>query len=473
MSLYLKRHDGDAATIEDFIKCFEDAAKIDLSQFSLWYSQAGTPHLHLNTEFQASKKQFVLEIEQSQMPTPGQSSKKTLHMPLKIALIGKKGILKNIPSSGAPNPHDDIFEITKRKTKITFQNVSEPPVLSINRNFSAPVELDYRYSDSELLFLAQNDDDLFNKWQACQTFASRQIIRAMNSINRRKKPVWNKAFIELLGRFSADKTIEPDMRNRLITLPSESDIAQSLAKNINPDLIHTARKALSNQIGDFLSDNIQITIDELNLPEKFVSDAKSASKRALANNLLRYGLASSDEKFEKIVLKKFNAAKNMTDKEAAFLMLVKNNSDETIREKALKSFYNKYKSDPIIMDKWFMAQATIPGKATLANIKKLTKHKDFSWTNPNRMRSVIGAFGSGNPTAFHRKDGEGYKFMVDVVKRLDKINPQVAARMLTAFRSWKMVDAERRKLAKAQLQRLQKVKNLSRDVRDILDRTIG
>lgn len=472
ISLYLKRHDGDAATIEDFLKCFADATKIDLEQFSLWYSQAGTPHLHVSTRYNAAKQSYSVEIEQSQSATPGQSRKRPLHMPVRIGLVGEKGDLKFSNVAGAEH-HGDVFELTKRKHKITFSGISERPVLSFNRNFSAPVEVNYRHSDKELMFLAEHDTDAFNRWQALRTFASKQIISAMRSSAKRKKPTWQAGYLNLVAQIAADETLEPAFRNACLTLPSENDIAQMLSRNIDPDAIHRARKGMQNAIGESLSPSISSIIIALDIPTKFVSDADGAGKRAFKNTLLNYGLNSDDESFEKLVIKQFKTATNMSDREAAFNMILRNIDDEKITETTLKTFYNRYKNDPIIMDKWFTAQAMVTDKTTLTNVKKLTRHKDFSWTNPNRMRSLIGAFASGNAIGFNRKDGSGYKFVADAVKKLDGMNPQIAARLLTAFRSWKMLEPNRRKLAHTALKQLSKTKGLSRDVSDILDRTIA
>lgn len=472
IALYLKRHDGDAATIEDFIKSFEDAAKVDLSQFALWYSQAGTPRLMVSSEYDTARKTYTVEIEQSLSPTPDQPRKKLMHMPVRIGLVGENGDIKPKSIDGA-DYHDDVFEIKARKHKIKFHGIKEHPILSINRNFSAPVEVDYRLSDKELIFLAKNDSDPFNRWQAFRTSATKQIINAMRSIMRRKKPKWNTAFLSAIVDIVSDDTLEPAFRASMISLPSENDIAQSLGKNIDPDAIHSARNSLQVEIGEALLPVSSAVLKSLDLPKDFVSDAQGSGKRKLANMLVTYGLHAGDEKTETQVVKNFKSAKNMTDREAAFSAILNLLDNSEIAEKTIASFYKRYKSDPIVIDKWFMLQAMIGGRKSVSIVKQLCKHEDFTWTNPNRVRSVIAVFSSANPTGFNRKDGEGYKFVAKSIKKLDGINPQTAARLLTAFGSWKMLEPQRRKLAMAALKSLSAEKKLSRDVRDILDRMLA
>ncbi|MBL1405098.1 MAG: aminopeptidase N [Rhizobiales bacterium] len=472
IALYLKRHDGDAATIEDFIKSFEDAAKVDLSQFALWYSQAGTPRLMVSTNYDSARQIYSVEVEQSLSPTPGQPRKKLMHMPLRIGLVGKNGDIKAKTIEGA-DYRDDVFEIKARKHKIKFLGIKERPILSINRNFSAPVEVDYRHTDKDLIFLAKNDHDLFNRWQAIRTSATKQIINAMRSILRKKKPKWNADYLTAIVDIACDDTLEPAFRASMISLPSESDIAQTLGKNIDPDAIHTARNSLQVEIGEALQGVSTSVLKALKLPKDFISDAEGSGKRKLANMLTVYGLHAGNEAIEKQVVKNFKAAKNMTDKEAAFSAILNHLDDPEIAEQTIASFYNKYKTDPIVIDKWFMLQAMVGGRKSVSYVKQLCKHEDFTWTNPNRVRSVIAVFSSANPTGFNRKDGEGYRFVAKSIKKLDGINPQTAARLLTAFGSWKMLEPSRRKLAHASLKSLSAEKKLSRDVRDILDRMLA
>ncbi|MFK7902969.1 MAG: aminopeptidase N, partial [Nitratireductor sp.] len=476
IALYLKRHDGDAATIEDFIKCFEDAARIDLKQFSLWYSQAGTPRLLVSTKYDSAKKTYSVEIEQTLRATPGQNTKKPMHMPIRIGLVGnaaKSGAdLRPTKIEGAEH-NGDVFELKARKHKIVFHGISELPILSINRNFSAPVDIDYRHSDKDGIFLALNDSDPFNRWQAIRNLATKQIVNAMRSIMARKKPKYNAAFMDTIKALVADESLDPAYRTAILTLPSENDIAQTIGKNIDPDAIHAARNGLQAQIGESLLPIAASVMKNLDVPKEFVSDANGSGKRKLYNLLVNYRLHAGDERAEQLVVKNYTSAKNMSDREAAFGAILNHLDDDKIAEETVAKFYKKFKKDPIVIDKWFMMQALSGGPKAVSLVKKLCNHPDFTWTNPNRVRSLIAVFSSANPTGFNRKDGSGYRFLGNAIKKLDKINPQTAARMLTAFRSWKMLEPKRKAHAKAAMEKLSSEKHLSRDVRDILDRMLA
>jgi aminopeptidase N len=474
MRRYLKMHDGEAATIEQFIHCFEVAGRMDLSQFFNWYRQAGTPHLHVSCKYDADKRTFEIEIEQSTPPTQGQTTKKPLLIPLRIGLIGLKSSkeLKAARFTGAEHA-GDVFHITQRRHKLVFHGVDEHPVASINRNFSAPIIIDYRQSDRDLIFLAKHDSDPFNRWQAFRTMAIRQILSAMRAISRKKKPAWNKAFLEAAVDIAGDDTVEPAFRAMMLTLPSEADLGQAVGRNIDPDAIHAARKALFSALGEILEPERERISAGLTPLPSYDPAASEAGKRDLANLLLAYGLNANSEKAEEAIKRQFKQADNMSDREASFRAIVCEINEPRLSATALSAFYKRYRDDPIVLDKWFTVQVLVPGREGLKNARDLIRHKDFSWTNPNRLRSVIGAFSAGNPTGFNLKDGSGYRFVCEAIAHLDPVNPQVAARLLTNFRSLAMLEPQRRKLSVAPLQSLRKAKQLSRDVSEILDRILA
>ncbi len=474
MKSYLKKHDGDAATIEEFVRCFEFAGKRDLSQFFLWYTQAGTPHLHVSTTHDKVKKVFIVEIEQSLSATPGQPKKKIMHMPIRIGMIGMRSGKELVAEkiTGAEH-HGDVFEIDKRKHVITFHGIDERPALSFNRNFSATVEIDYRHSDKELIFLASHDSDAFNRWQAFRTIASRQILTAMRAIQKKQKPKWNQAFISAALEIAANEALEPAFRAMALTLPSDTELARMIGRNINPDAIHSARKSLLAVLGENLETARDKITSSLKPAKSYSASAAEAGKRDFANLLLSYGLYANSSKAERDVVKQFNDADNMSQREFAFRMILQEMPDTPECDEAIQTFYEMFKDDQIVLDKWFTSQAIVPGKDTLKIVRALTTHPEFKWTNPNRMRSVINAFATANPTGFNRADGAGYRFVADAVAKLDPINPQIASRLLTAFRSWRMLEPERRKLAEKSLRKLKLEKNLSSDVSEILDRTLG
>ncbi len=471
---YLKKHDGDAATVEQFVACFEAVSKRDLSQFFLWYTQAGTPVLHIGSVYDAAKQTLTVEVEQSLSPTPGQDHKRLMHIPLRLGLVGMANGADLVPSriSGAEH-NGEVMELRQRKHRIVFHGIEERPALSPNRGFSAPVEVNYRPGEKELVFLAANDSDAFNRWQAMRTIATKQLFAAMRALNARKKPNWSPAFLDAVARIAADETMEPAYRAVALTLPSESEIARLIGKNIDPDAIHTARNALKSAIGEKLEPLRRQIVAALDMPRVYSPVAEDAGKRSLANLLLGYGLGANSDEAAKDLLKQFRVADNMTDREFALRQIIEEFGGSEHAQKALKKFYQMYRNDHIVLDKWFMLQSIQHGEEGLKAARALVEHKDFSWTNPNRVRSVIGAFATANQTGFNRRDGEGYRFVSDAIARLDAINPQVAARMLTAFRSWRQMEPERRKHAEGALKALKGRQGLSRDASEILDRTLS
>jgi aminopeptidase N len=474
MKRYLTKHDGDAATIEDFIQCFEFVSKRDLTQFFLWYTQAGTPHLHVVSDYDKDKKTFTVELEQSLSPTPGQPRKKLMHMPVRMGLIDVENGAEISPTriTGAEY-FGDVFEIDKRKHKITFHGINSRPVLSFNRNFSAPVEVHYRHTDKELIFLSSNDSDAFNRWQALRTIATRQILAAMRAIQKKTKPKWNPSFLSACREIALDDSLEPAFKAIALTMPSESDLARTIGKNIDPDLVYAARKALLATLGENLQGVREVMAEKLAPQKEYSPSSEEAGKRELLNLLLAYELYANNEKAEQTVINQFKKADNMSDREFAFKMILQELAGTGEAEKTTNQFYKQFQKDQIVLDKWFMTQAIMPGKTALDTVLALTKHKDFTWKNPNRVRSVIAAFASANPTGFNRKDGKGYKFVAESVAKLDKTNPQIASRLLTSFRSWRVLEPARKKLAHKHLVELKKQTGLSRDVSEILDRILA
>lgn len=473
MDLYLKKHDGEAATIEQFIASFEKVAKADLSQFSLWYSQAGTPSLNFSTKYDRHNRRFTLEVEQFQKATPGQRQKKPLHVPQRIGLIGKNsGDLVPTHVKGAEFS-DGVLHLTKRSHTITFEGISEKPVVSLNRGFTAPVEIDYRQSNSDLGFLALNDTDGFGRWQAFQTYAIRLLANGAKAAGNGDKIQLDDAFLDIAATLAGDATLEPAFRATLLTMPSGGDIAQVMAKNVDPDAIHKSWSALNAAIGKRLEADRSRLLRSISIDGPYTPDAEQAGMRSLRSQLMRQGVIGKSKSALAQIIRDYKRAENMTDRFSALVTIVHYHPDRTAREKILKDFYARYRHNHLVVDKWFSVQASRPGSATVAAVRKLMKHEDFTLSNPNRLRSVLGVFAMANPTAFNAANGSGYKLMVDAIVRLDRINPQVAARLLTTFRSYKSLEKERRRLTEMHLKRLQSQKDLSRDVSDILDRTLS
>jgi aminopeptidase N len=465
MDLYFKRHDGDAATIEDFLKCFADANKRDLSQFALWYSQAGTPELAVRGTYDAAAKTYTLDIEQMVPPTPGQSAKQPMVIPLKLGLLDAKG--RDIPIRDAKGKSisDNLIVLDRQSQTFVFSGIKEKPAVSINRGFSAPVKISANFGADNLLFLAKYDSDPFNRYDAVEQLAMRQLVASAKGSNEPPS-----ALIEALGNALDNATLDDAFLAQLFSLPDESDIAREIGKNIDPDAILAARRKIKRDIGTALKGKLLGRYQMLTSHSPYSPDAKSAGRRALRNACLDLLAATGDDAEHKRAFHQFEHADNMTDRMAALAVLSQYAIPE--RETALAAFEKRYRDDPLVLDKWFAVQARIPESGTLDRVRELTKHPAFSMTNPNRMRSLIGVF-AANSSQFNRADGRGYALIADTVLVLDSKNPQVAARLLSAFKSWRTLEPARRALAEKELNRIAQTPGLSPDVADIASRSLA
>ena len=470
MDLYFRRHDGQAATIEQFLKCFEDAGKVDLSQFALWYSQAGTPLLPVSASYDKAKKTLSLEIEQTLAPTPGQARKKAMHIPVRIGLVGSDGEAVEAGQITGAEHEGDVFHLTNRSHRIVFHDVESRPAVSINRGFTAPVKIELSQTKADLALLARADSDPFNRWQAFQEFAMRLLVATARS-SKAASTKWDDKFIEAALAVAEDETLEPAFRAAMLTLPGEGEIAQTLGRNVDPHSIHEARMGLMIALGKAL-EPVRLSLkDKLATSGPYRPDAEDAGKRALKNAMLTLGVAAGGRQARADCLKAFETADNMNDRFAAFQRIVHLHGRQAAKN-AIEAFEKEYGGDPLTMDKWFSAIASAPGSQAVSTVKKLMKHKAFTLSNPNRARSVLGAFAMGNPTGFNDISGEGYRLVAQKIGEIDAINPQIAARLLTAFRSLKMLEPKRRALAIAALEALRTDRKLSRDCSEIVDRIL-
>ncbi|TGQ66796.1 aminopeptidase N [Mesorhizobium sp. M00.F.Ca.ET.186.01.1.1] len=471
MDLYFERHDGDAATIEDFLKVFEAVSGRDLSQFALWYHQAGTPNLTVSSAYNAGTREFTLEIEQSVPPTPSESRKRLMHIPLSFGLVGAGG--KPVDYAGVDGAHveDGVIHVRKRRHTVRFSGVAERPAVSLNRGFSAPITLSVEQKADDQFFLAGHDSDSFSRWQAFNTLLTDALIAAVRQITGGEPPNFSTRLAELAGRIAGDEALEPAYRALALALPGEADIARDIGGNIDPDAIFAGRQALALAIAGANKDTFAAFYAGLADKGPFSPDAADAGRRALRNILLDYlallpggaGLAT----------RHFGAATNMTDRAAALTVLAHRHSASAEATEALATFEAKYGSDALVMDKWFQIQAGVPGPRTVETVQALTAHPAFSMANPNRVRSLIGTFASANQTGFHRADGAGYRLFVQTVLEVEKRNPQVAARLATALRSWRSLEPGRQAKAREALLSIANAENLSADLRDIVERTLA
>jgi aminopeptidase N len=471
MDLYFLRHDGQAATIEDFVQVFADVSGRDLSQFALWYNQAGTPNLTVSSHYDAGEKVLTLEIEQSVPPTPSESRKRLMHIPLAFGLVGKDG--KDLPYKAADGAtvENGVIHVRKRRHTVRFSGVTERPALSLNRGFSAPVTLSVAQKTDDQFFLAAHDKDAFSRWQAVNTLLTDALIAAFRRQRGGKKPDFTARLGELAGSIAANDDLEPAYRALALTLPSEADIAREIGKDIDPDAIFAAREALATFVASTNKQRFEALYASLLDNRPFSPDAASAGRRALRNVLLDY-LSRLDGGVE-TAARHFKAATNMTDLAASLTVLAHRHPGSPQADAAIAAFAAKFASDPLVMDKWFQIQASVPGPQAVKTVRALMTHPAFSSTNPNRLRSLIGTFSSGNQTGFHRADGAGYRFFAETVLEIEKRNPQVAARLATALRSWRSLETGRQAKAREALLTMANTPNLSADLRDIIDRTLA
>jgi aminopeptidase N len=471
MDLYFARHDGEAATVEQFIQCFADASGRDLTQFMRWYSQAGTPEVTVHGKFDAARKSYTLECKQIVPPTPGQPTKEPMVIPLSLGLVGKNG--RDLPlklSNGEPI-ESDVVVISGRATIFEFTGIAERPALSINRGFSAPIKLVTDLNANDLAFLAAHDSDPFNRWQALQTIAMRLLIDNVEALRSGRSTRSDDQLMLALATILEDPALEPAFIALALVPPGEGDIAREIGRDIDPDAIFRARAALRATMGDQLGPALSTLYDRMALSGGYSPDARSAGRRALRNVAIDLLAATGKPVDIARASRQYATADNMTDRLAALATLSLHDAPE--RKRAFADFYARYASDALVVDKWFSLQATIPQPNTLENVRSLTAHPAFSLTNPNRVRALIGAFAQGNITQFNRADGLGYDFVADTVLALDSKNPQISARLATAFRTWRTLESGRRARAESALKRIKAAPGLSRDLADIVERALA
>ncbi|MGO4872500.1 MAG: aminopeptidase N [Roseiarcus sp.] len=475
MDLYFKRCDGTAATVEDFLACFAETSGRDLAAFKLWYSQAGTPLLTVRTAFDAARKAFRVEIAQSLAPTPGQSEKSPMTMPIALGLVDPEGADVELVSADASPAElrSGVFALEGAQRTLEFTGVSRRPALSFLRGFSAPARVDDDLSEDDLVTLLKHDRDSFNRWQALQTLATRLLLRCVAAIRSGSPQTPEPAFVDAYGSVVADALsgrIDPAFAAQALSLPSEADIAREMAVNVDPDAIYRARENLRGALGRAHATALIALYDAMADDAPFNPDAAGAGRRALRNGALAMFVAGNAVEGGARAHRQFAEADNMTARLGALAAIAM--IPGAPRERALAAFARRFAAEPLILDKWFALQAQIPERRTLERVRGLMTHHAFSLSNPNRVRALIGGF-SANATQFNRADGAGYDLLCEVVLTLDPTNPQVAARLLTALRSWRSLEAGRQAKAEAVLRRIVAQPNLSTDVRDIVTRSLA
>ncbi len=472
MDLYFQRHDGQAVTCDEFAQAMQDAGGVDLSQFRRWYDQAGTPRLDVKGEYDATKKTFSLTVKQSCPPTPDQPAKLPFHIPLAMGLVGPDG--KDLPlqlegEKGAVGT-DRVLSVKAPEERFVFVNVPAKPVPSLLRGFSAPVILDYPYTEAEYTHLMAHDSDAFSRWEAGQRLALGLLLKGVAARKAGKAFEAPAEFIAAFARVLADGSKDPAFAAEALSLPSESYIGEQMDV-VDPDAIHAVRVRVRQKIAESLRDELLATYRAMAVPGRYSPDAASAGRRALRNLCLGYLMELDDDEVRAICVAQFEGADNMTDTMAALTALA--NTECRERDAALEKFHARWRNEALVLDKWFAVQATSRLPTTLGRVKQLLAHPDFDIKNPNRVRSVIGTFAQGNPVRFHAADGTGYALVAEQIVTLDALNPQVAARLARAFDRWRKFDAGRQVHAKTALTRIREHAGLSKDVTEVVTRALA
>jgi aminopeptidase N len=468
MDLYFDRCDGRAATVEDFLGAFAEVSGRDLSHFARWYAQAGTPRVSLKGAYDEKALTYRLEFAQETAPTPGEATKEPMAVPVALGLVAQDGgVLDARCDRIGP---DGVFLLDKPADGLTFTNVATRPVPSVFRGFSAPVKVVLDLSNDALLALLRHDTDPFNRWQAAQTVALRLLVGLSTGANVDPADMDGLASA-LLAFLSTDARNDPAFAALVLTPPSEADIAQEIARNVNPDAVHSARRELRRRIGERCARHLLNLRDSLRDDGPYSPDAASTGRRSLRNTALDLIAGADPALGERLAVDQIGNATNMTDRLLALgtLTLIPG----AAREEALEQFGKTYAGEPLVLDKWFTLQAAIPEGGTLGRVQDLMHHPAFALSNPNRVRALVGSFAMLNPTQFHDASGSGYDFLGEVVIGLDASNPQLAARLATSFGSWRMMDEPRRTKAEQALRRVAGKDSLSRDVGDIIQRSLA
>jgi len=472
LALYLTRHDGQAATTDDFLRAMAEVSGRELTQFKRWYSQAGTPQLTVQGEYDGQARSYTLTLAQSTPPTVGQPEKEPLHIPVALALLDGEGREMTLvcPARQAEASRG-LFELRGASESIRFRAVGEKPRLSILRNFSAPLKVDYACEAEELLFLFRHDQDHFNRWEAGQCLASRLLLGLVEDFRHSRPLVLDQRFVEacalLLG---GEGSVEKAFLALLLTLPSEEYLAEQM-EVVNVESIYAARLFARQTLARSLRPLWEQVYQANRVDGSYRYEPGLAGQRALSNLCLSYLVSLEDDAAVQLALGQFAKADNMTDQLAAFSVLAHAGRPE--RQQVIGDFYRQWQGDSLVLDKWFAVQATAPLPETLTEVQGLMGHPAFQLKNPNKVRALIGSFAGGNPLCFHESSGRGYNFLAEQILALDPLNPQIAARLAARLGRGGRYDENRRGLMRAQLKRIVATPSLSRDVYEVVSKSLG
>jgi aminopeptidase N len=476
--LYFSRFDGMAVTTEDFVKCMEEVSGIDLTQFRRWYTQAGTPQLDIARHYEPKERRYTLTVRQSCPPTPRQPTKEPFFIPVTVGLLDSKGKELPLQLGGADTPETSkVLRVTEPEQKFTFNNVPEEPVPALLRGFSAPVKLRIDYTRDELMFLMSHDSDGFVRWEAAQQLGLQVINEGLEARKAGKPfsvdPRLVSAYRSVLQASLDDPFFDKAMVANLLLLPSEAYIAE-LSAVIDVDGIHQVREQVRKHLARELKELFGRVYRENQSTEAYVYDAGPVARRSVKNTVLNYLMTLEEEEWFAAARKQYETANNMTDAMAGLRAFVNNPSPKTtdLTNKLLGDFYTKWKNETLVVEQWLSLQSAAPVPGNLPRVKALIQHEAFDIRNPNKIRSVIGAFCNANAVGFHAENGEGYRFLADYVILLNRSNPQIASRQLTPLTRWRKYDPKRQELMKAELRRIMAEENVSKDVYEVLSKSL-
>ena len=471
MDLYFARHDGQAVRVDEFVQAMADAGGRDLSQFMRWYDQAGTPVLTVTDDFDPAAGVYTLNVTQSCPPTPGQPLKEPFHLPLAVGLLDRDGVELPLRLDGEVEAAGTsrVLELRDASHSFRFAGIASRPLPSLLRNFSAPVKVEYPYSDQELALLATSDSDPFVRWEAGQVQMLQVIMALVDDYRQGRELKLHDRFLQSLSRLLADGKQDRAFLAEALMLPAESYLAEQM-EVIDPAAVHEAREFVRRSVGERLREAL-LAVREACAPHApYRADDGLAGCRRLSNLCLSYLTATGSAEAIGLSVSQFAGADNMTDSLGALSCLAGCACPE--RGEALRAFYDRWRGDKGVIDKWFSLQATSRLPDTLSRVNELLEHPDFDLRNPNRVRALVGAFSQGNQVLFHEPGGGGYRFLADQILRLNGINPQIAARLLTPFSRWRRFDAGRQELMKMELNRILAEPGLARDLYEIAAKSL-
>ena len=464
--LYFDRHDGQAVTIEEFVKAMEDVSGRDLTQFRRWYKQAGTPTLSVHGEYDSRAKTYRLEFIQNCPATPGQKDKLPFVIPVKLGLLGKQG---ELPVNAAGD-NETVIELTQAKQQVVFENIDEEPIPSLLRGFSAPVKLDYNYSPDQLAFLMAHDTDGFNRWDACQTLSFMVLQQLTDDAIAQRPVTMDPQLIEAFTSLIEDQQLDPAMVQLMLQLPSEAQLHER-ATEIQAQAIYQARHFARQAIAQARQEQLLAVYNRHHIQQTYAPVAEQIGRRALKNATLSY-LMLIDNIGPELAWQQFQSADNMTDQAAALSALVNCPAAVEYAAEALQLFERQYQDEALVMNLWFQIQATNSQSNGLPRVQSLMQHSAFNMTNPNKIRSLIGAFCSANLVNFHNTDGSGYEFLQQQICALNSVNPQVAARLVTPLTRWKKFPQPNRQLMRDALEAIAQQPNLVKDIQEIISKSL-